>query len=182
MPRPSRTAGPASRHPPQPPERRERAGLHWGPHCVVNRGAGWGCGREVACIWPGTEKAGPLSAASTSGPREGPGPLVGPVHTAPTWGQATGCGALGQARTWPLPAPRTHTHPLSPPSCPASPNANAVETEAVLSGPCRNRSGGTGGPGPGAAPLTRHRDKSDLFILVKKTKTKTTWHCIWLDP
>lgn len=56
---------------------------------MVNRGAGWGCGREVACIWPGTEKAGPLSAASTSGPREGPGPLVGPVHTAPTWGQAT---------------------------------------------------------------------------------------------
>lgn len=29
--------------------------------------------------------------------------------------------------------------------------------------------------------LTHHRDRSDLFILVKK-RTKTTVHCIWLDP
>lgn len=61
---------------------------------------------------------------------------LGPGHT-----QATGCEAQGQARAWPLPAPRTHTRPLSPPSCPTSPDANAVETEAVLSGPCCSRSG-----------------------------------------
>lgn len=34
----------------------------------------------------------------------------------------------------------------------------------------------------GPAPPTRHRDKSDLFILVKKKIIETTWHCIWLDP
>lgn len=33
----------------------------------------------------------------------------------------------------------------------------------------------------GPAPLTRHRDKSDLFILVKKSN-RTILHCIWLDP
>lgn len=40
---------------------------------------------------------------------------------------------------------------------------------------------GAEGRAEGQPPLICHRDTSNLFILVKK-RTKTTLHCIWLDP
>lgn len=163
-------------------------GFWWGSPCAGNHGTAWGGWREGACARPGTERAGPLSAVSTPASREGPGPRVGAVHASPTWGQvAPGPQGLWGSGLVARLLPIAH---LPPPASRLPALSNTVETATFFSVLCLNRSGGgEEGQGPGAAaggegslpsPITG----TDLIYLfwLKKKRTKTTLHCIWLDP
>ena len=159
-------------------------GLWQDPHHEVDQGH---CCGMAAGRWPETDLAQSgrvYSAVTTSTAPEGPGCVRGRAHST-TWGwvwpgsaaqsQGTGCSS-GPA----LPSPPSHH--LS------SSLQHDGDSEAFFSLLCqswsererRDRSEGQY-KAKGPAHLTRHRDKSDLFILVKKSN-RTILHCIWLDP
>lgn len=132
-------------------------------------GGGW---QEGAYPRPGTERAGPLSAVSTSVPQDGSGPCVGAMHASPTWGQVAP-GVQGTRPSQGAAAP--HLPPPTQPT-PMSISPDTVETEAFFSVLCHSWSGEERrARAVGAAPLTHHRNRSDLFILVKKKKNKNNF-------
>ena len=144
------------------------------PHHAVDQGH---CCRAAAGRWPETDLTQServCSAATTSTTPEGPGQVRGRAHST-TWGwvwpvsaaqiRGAGCSS-GRA----LPSPPSH---LLSSSFQHDGDSEAFFSLLRQSWSERERRGRSEGQhkAKGPAPLTRHRDKSDLFILVKVTRT-----------
>lgn len=146
-------------------------GLWQDPHHAVDQGH---CCGTAAGRWPEADLAqsGRVhSAMTTSTAPEGPGRVQGHAHST-TWGWV-----------WPVSAAQIRGAGCSSgPALPSPPNhllssslQRDGDSEAFFSLLCQSwsegeRRGRSEGQhtAKGPAPLTRHRDKSDLFILVKK--------------
>ena len=142
------------------------------PHHAVDQGH---CCRTAAGRWPETDLAQServCSAATTSTAPEDPGRVRGCAHST-TWGwvwpvsaaqiRGAGCSS-GPA----LPSPPSHLLSSSLQHDGDSEAFFSLLRQSWSEGERRGRSEGQH-KAKGPAPLTRHRDKSDLFILVKKS-------------